>query len=235
MALFLITEAENYFDRPLETIVESIKQNDGTVSKQYFVEGPFIQTEVKNRNGRNYGKRLMEACVSKYVKERMDPNFGLRSFGELGHPEGVEINLDKVCMYTTKLDWQSNDCIGKAKVLSNHPCGRILQTFLDDKLRIGVSTRGLGALSENENSDGSKDVEAYEMIAIDSVADPSAPRGFVDGILENKQYIVQDNGIILECYDGLERSVSVLPRKMEDRAAHFISSLTNFLDKIKNS
>ena len=235
MALFLITEAENYFDRPLEPIIESIKQNDGTTTKHYFVEGPFIQTEVKNRNGRNYKKRLMEACVSKYLKERMDSNFGLRSFGELGHPEGVEINLDKVCMYTTKLEWQSNDCIGKAKVLINHPCGRILQTFLDDKLRTGVSTRGLGALSENQNSDGSKDVEAYEMIAIDSVADPSAPRGFVDGILENKQYIVQDNGIILECYNDLERNLSVLPRKLDARATHFIGALTDFLDKIKNS
>jgi hypothetical protein len=235
MTLVLITEAENYFDRPMEVIVEQTKLDDGRTSRQYFMEGPFIQTEIKNRNGRNYGLDLMTRCVDKYKRERMDPNFGLRSFGELGHPEGVEINLDKVCMYTTSLDWQGKDCIGKAKVLTNHPCGRILQTFLEDKLRIGVSTRGLGALSEDENPDGSKDVDAYEMIAIDAVADPSAPKGFVDGILENKQYIVKDDGVILECYEGLQQKVSVLPRKLEERAQHFANALTEFLDGIKKS
>jgi len=235
MTLILITEAENYFDRPMETIVEQTRLEDGSVGKEYFIEGPFIQTEIKNRNGRNYGRPLMEQCVNKYKQERMDPNFGLRSFGELGHPEGVEINLDKVCMYTTSLEWQGNDCIGKAKVLKNHPCGRILQTFLDDKLRVGVSTRGLGALSEDENPDGSKDVDSYEMIAIDSVADPSAPKGFVNGILENKEYIVQGNGVILECYDGLERKLSVLPNKLEERAQYFYDSLIQFLDGVKKS
>lgn len=233
MTLVLITEAENYFDRPLEAIVEQVKLGDGSVDKNYYVEGPFIQTECKNRNGRNYKKSLMEESVGEYITERMDPNFGLRSFGELGHPEGIEINLDKVCMYTTSLQWQGNDCIGKAKVLKSHPAGRILQTFLDDKLRIGVSTRGLGSLSDVENSDGSKDVEAYQMIAIDAVADPSAPKGFVNGILENKQYIVKDDGVILECYDRLEKKVSILPRKIEERAIHFQSALTEFLDGMK--
>lgn len=227
MTFKLITEANDFL--PIDTIVEKVKHDDG-YKQHYFIEGPFIQCEVKNRNGRNYSKELMERSVEKYKVERMS-NL-LRSFGELGHPEGIEINLDKVCHYVTSLDWQGNNCIGKAKILSNHPSGRILETFLEEKLTVGVSTRGLGALAEEPNQDGSKQVEAYEMIAIDAVADPSAPQGFVDGILENKKYIVQDNGVILECYDNLEKQVRILPTKLDDRAKLFTNLLENFLKNI---
>jgi hypothetical protein len=175
----------------------------------------------------------MKDVVQKYVNERMNPQFGFRSFGELGHPDGVEINLDKVCHYTTELIWKGNDCYGKAKVFSTHPSGRILETFLEENLRVGVSTRGLGSLAEEENRDGSKDVTAYKMIAIDAVADPSAPKGFVDGIMENKKYIVGNDGVILECYDGLERKLSSLPTKSQERNRLFIESVEEFLTGLK--
>lgn len=233
MALFLITESKEFDCHSVETIIESVTDETGQKQKNYYINGVFIQCNVKNRNGRNYSDKLMKPVVDKYKRERMDQNFGFRSFGELGHPEGVEINLDKVCHYTKSLEWHGNDCIGKAELLIANPSGRILQTFLDKKLRVGVSTRGLGALAEEANRDGSKEVTAYEMIAVDAVADPSAPKGFVDGILENKQYIVQDNGIILECYDNLQKSVSILPRKSDARAKLFIESVETFLSDLR--
>lgn len=225
----LITEAKNFDLNVIKPIVENTDKE-----KNYYIEGIFIQCDTKNRNGRNYGKALMENCVKKYVSERMNPNDGFRSFGELGHPEGPEINLDKVCHYVQSFRWDGPNCIGKAKVLSSHPSGRILQTFLEEKLRVGVSTRGLGSLSESENLDGSKEVESYEMIAVDAVADPSAPRGFVEGILENKEYIIQDNGVIYECVNKLKRQVNTLPKDSELKSKIFLEAFKRFMNDLKN-
>lgn len=208
-----------------------VKKN--IVGQNYFIEGVFIQSEAKNRNGRNYPKNLMEQCVKKYINERMQPG-GLRSFGELGHPDGVEINLDKVSHYVTELNWVGNDVIGKAKILTSNPCGRMVQTFLDEELVIGVSTRGLGSLAKMESRDGSKKVESYEMIAIDIVADPSAPKGFVDGILENKDYIIKNDGIIVECYNNFERNISSLPVKSSDKEKFLIEAIEKFMVEIRN-
>lgn len=230
--LKLIIEAKDYDIKPVDVIIESVKQEDNTYKKQFFIEGPFVQTNIKNRNGRKYPLELMRECVEKYKIERMNPK-GFRSFGELGHPDGVEINLDRVSHYTTQLEWRGNDCIGKAEILVENPCGRIVQTFLEKKLIVGTSTRGLGSLSETVNPDGSKTVDGYEMIASDIVADPSAPQGFVDGILENKEYIIKDNGIIVECYNNLERMVSSLPRKSDDRNALFLNAFQTFIKNLK--
>lgn len=234
MALKLIIEARDFDLRPVDCLIEAVKKDDGSLDKSYYIEGPFVQCNIKNRNGRNYPKELMEACVAKYMQERMNPQFGLRSYGELGHPDGVEINLDKVSHYIQELKWQGTNCIGKAKILKKNPMGRIVETFLEEKLRLGTSTRGLGALSETPNRDGSKNVEHYEMIASDIVADPSAPQGFVNGILENKEYIVQDNGVIVECYERLERSVSSLPKDTELKKKLFLESFENFLKDFRS-
>lgn len=228
-ALRLIVEADAHICNPVRKMIKESDAGD----RNYFIEGIFIQTEAKNRNGRNYPKPLMEQCVQKYLAERMNKETGYRSFGELGHPDGVEINLDRVSHYTTELAWNGNDVVGKAKILNKNPSGRIVETFLEDNLLLGVSTRGLGALAKRERPDGSKLVEAYDMIAIDIVADPSAPKGFVDGILENKEYIIQNNGIIVECYEGLERELSVLSNKSEDKQKQFVKAFENFLSKMK--
>lgn len=224
----LIIEAKEF--NPIDIIVESKKNEiDGSTQQLYYITGPFIQTETKNRNGRRYGKSLMVECVEKYIAERMNPQIGFRSFGELGHPDGVEINLDRVSHYTKSLDWQGNDCIGKAEIITENPCGRIVKTLLDKKLRLGTSTRGLGSLAENENNDGSKQVNSYELIASDIVADPSAPKGFVEGILENKEYIIKDDGVIVECYENLEKELRVLPKKTDDKNKVFLNAFENFL------
>ena len=227
--LKLIVESDY---RSCNTVKKLIKEGaDG--NKDYFIEGIFIQTEAKNRNGRWYPKNLMIECVNKYIAERMNSQHGIRSFGELGHPDGVEINLDRVSHYVVDLKWNGNDVVGKAKIMAKNPSGRIVQTFLEEGLTLGVSTRGLGALSKKERPDGAKFVDAYDMIAIDIVADPSAPKGFVDGILENKEYIIQDNGIIVEAYERLEQNLSSLPTKSEDRQKLFVDEMEKFLINLK--
>jgi hypothetical protein len=235
MALRLIIEAKDFDASQLDCLIEKKQLEDGSFEKTYFIEGPFVQCNIKNRNGRNYPKELMEQCVAKYMAERMNPKFGFRSFGELGHPDGVEINLDKVSHYITELKWMGNNCMGKAEVLTENAAGRTVKTFLDKKLRLGTSTRGLGALSENVSPDGSKMVESYEMIASDIVADPSAPQGFVNGILENKEYIVQDNGVIVECYQGLEKTLSVLPKDSELKNKLFFEALERFFKDLRDN
>lgn len=226
----LIVEAKEMGINPVKRSMTAAENGGG---QNYFIEGIFIQTETKNRNGRNYPRPLMEACVAKYIKDRMNPQMGFRSFGELGHPDGVEINLDRVSHYVKELNWNGNDVIGKAEILTENPSGKIVKTFLEKGLLIGVSTRGLGALGKRELPDGSKPVEAYEMIAVDIVADPSAPKGFVDGILENKEYIINGNGIIVECYEGLEKTLSALPTKTIDREKVFMEAFTKFMLEIK--
>lgn len=219
--------------RSMANAVKKLVSESDNGEKSYFIEGIFIQSEIKNRNGRNYPKPLIEECVRKYVTERMNPQVGYRSFGELGHPDGVEINLDRVSHYVTELKWSGNDVIGKAKIITRNACGRTVQSFLEEGLVIGVSTRGLGALSKKPNADGSKLVEAYDMIAIDIVADPSAPKGFVDGILEHKDYIIKDDGFIVECYEGFEREISSLPLDSDAKQKLLIEAVQNFLQKIK--
>lgn len=235
MALKLISEAKSFDLSALNVFTETVNNGDGTSDKNYYIEGPYIQTEVKNRNGRNYPLPLMHSCVEKYIAERMNPQVGFRSFGELGHPDGVEINLDKVSHYVQSLVWQGKNCIGKAEILKENPAGRIVETFLKKKLRLGVSTRGLGALAEKPNQDGSKNVDSYEMIAVDIVADPSAPQGFVDGILENKEYIIKQDGVIIECYNNLEKEVSNLPKNSILKEQLYLLSLEKFLKDFTNN
>jgi hypothetical protein len=235
MTLILITEASDFDNRIVEPLIEKVKMSDGSYKESYYIIGPYIQCDVKNRNGRKYPKELMMNCVEKYKSERMNPKFGFRSYGELGHPEGTDINLDKVCIYIQDLQWQGNDCIGKSKVIEKNPCGRILASLLEEKLRVGVSTRGVGTLSEETDHENCKIVESYTMIAEDVVADPSAPKGFVQGILEHKQYIIGNDGIITECYNSLEQKLKVLPKKSDERAKLFVECCQSFLNDIKNS
>lgn len=230
MALKLIVESRFNEDQQLDYLIES--QQDGI--RKYLIEGPFVQTNVPNRNGRVYPKDLMISAVDDYIKDRLDPTKGIRSYGELGHPDGVEINPDRISHYTQSLNWVGNDCMGKAEILDT-PMGKIVMTILEKKLKLATSTRGLGSLSEAAGRDGAKEVESYEMIASDIVIDPSAPQGFVNGILENKEFIIKNDnetGVrrIVECYNKLEKDVSVLPKHNRDE--HFADALTKFLKGI---
>ena len=158
--------------------------------KDYFIEGVFMQADIKNRNGRVYPKEIMDKEVKRYIKEFVNEQ---RAFGELGHPEGATINLDKVSHMITELNEDGTNWVGKAKILST-PNGEIVKNLIDDGAKLGVSSRGLGSLEQKSDAQYVKS-DFQLATAGDIVADPSAPDAFVDGIMEGVEWIM-DNGIL---------------------------------------
>ena len=157
--------------------------------KDYFIEGVFMQADIKNRNGRVYPKEIMAKEVKRYVKEFVNEQ---RAFGELGHPEGPTINLDKVSHMITELHEDGSNWVGKAKILST-PNGQIVKNLIDDGAKLGVSSRGLGSLEQRSDAQYVKN-DFQLATAGDIVADPSAPEAFVEGIMEGVEGIME-NGI----------------------------------------
>ncbi len=175
--------------------------------KNHFIEGIFLQGDLKNRNGRMYPVGLLEREVTKYDQSYIQKG---RALGELGHPEGPTINLDRVSHSITSLRKEGTNFVGKARILDT-PMGRIAKSLLDEGVKLGVSSRGLGSLKEQN---GMKVVADDFMLATaaDIVADPSAPDAFVNGIMEGREW-VWENGLISE--QKLERIKNQI-----DNAAH---------------
>ena len=172
-----------------DTIAPIITESkDG--KKDYFIEGVFMQADIKNRNGRVYPKSIMEKEVNRYKKEFVEKD---RAFGELGHPEGPTINLDKVSHLIQSLELEGKNYVGKAKVLST-PNGEIVKALINDGAKLGVSSRGLGSLEQKGNAQYVKD-DFQLATAGDIVADPSAPEAFVEGIMEGVEWVME-NGIL---------------------------------------
>tara|TARA_Y100000004_G_scaffold22934_1_gene23286 strand:+ start:971 stop:1615 length:645 start_codon:yes stop_codon:yes gene_type:complete len=166
------------------------EENDG--KKNYFIEGIFLQAELKNRNGRMYPLKTLAREVAKYDENYIQKG---RALGELGHPDGPSINLDRVSHKIVNLKEDGNNFIGKAKLLDT-PMGQIAKNLLDEGVRLGVSSRGMGSIRKEENCNVVMD-DFMLATAADIVADPSAPDAFVDGIMEGKEW-VWDNGILKE-------------------------------------
>ena len=183
-----ISEFNDYAVEPV--IVESNEHG----KKDYFIEGIFMQSEIKNRNGRIYPKEVIQKEVKRYNKEFVEQD---RAFGELGHPEGPTINLDKVSHMITKLEEDGNNFVGRAKILST-PNGQIVKNLIDDGAKLGVSSRGLGSLESKGNAQYVKD-DFQLATAGDIVADPSAPEAFVEGIMEGVEWIYENGR--LKAYD----------------------------------
>src|SRR5210317_1765264 len=213
----LITE---YVEQNLETICEAKK--DG--SKNYFIEGVFMQSNKKNRNGRIYEKKTMEKAVEKYVTEQVKTG---RAVGELNHPEGPTVNLDKVSHKITDLHWQGNDVVGKASILKT-PMGKIVEGLLDGGVKLGVSSRGMGSLvQKNGVSYVGND---FMLSTIDIVQDPSAPSAFVNGVMEGVDW-VWDNGIIkAQDIEGIETEIK--EAKIGNLPEVEIRAFKNFLSKL---
>jgi len=158
-----------------------------------FIEGIMLQTEVKNKNGRIYPLEVMKKEVKRYNKEYIDQK---RAYGELGHPEGPTINLERTSHLIESLEQDGNNFVGKAKILST-PMGEIVKNLLSDGARLGVSSRGMGSLKASNRKGGAQMVQSDFQLATaaDIVADPSAPDAFVDGVMEGVEWI-WDNGVI---------------------------------------
>ena len=176
-----------------ETIdnVEVITEGKGD-SKKLYIEGVFLQSELKNRNGRMYPFSVLEKEVSRYNEEYIKTS---RALGELGHPDGPTVNLDRVSHRITKLAAEGNNFIGRAQILDT-PMGKIASSLLGEGVKLGVSSRGMGSIDKREDCNVVMD-DFMLATAADIVADPSAPDAFVNGIMEGKEW-AWDNGILKE-------------------------------------
>lgn len=211
-----------YTDQHLEVITEA--NEDG--GKTYTIEGVFMQAEQKNRNGRIYPKVVMEKALGKYNAEQVSKG---RAVGELNHPEGPTVNLDKVSHKIESLEWQGNDVVGKATILST-PMGEIVKGLLDGGVQLGVSTRGMGSLERRENAMMVKG--DFLLNAVDIVQDPSAPSAFVNGVMEGVEW-VWNNGIIEpQTIEEMETEIRRTPRANLYEAE--VREFKNFLSLLKS-
>jgi hypothetical protein len=182
---------------------EAITESNESGKKSYFIEGIFMQGDLKNRNGRIYPSVILEKEMKRYTDEYISK---ARALGELNHPEGPQINADRVSHLITEMKRDGNDFYGKAKILST-PMGEIVKTFIDEGIRIGVSTRGLGSVKQSK--DGIMEVQNdFHLSTVDIVTDPSAPNAFVNGIMENVDYyydIASGNWRAQEILESIEQ------------------------------
>lgn len=204
------------FDK-LQVIKEEV---DG--KKVFRLKGPFLEAEIKNKNGRVYSKDILVREVNDFVDNKIKKN---RSMGELDHPENPQINLERVSHIIEELKMDGNVGYGIAKLIDT-PMGRIAKTLVDEGIIVGMSTRGVGTL------DGETVKEDYKLITVDIVADPSAPNCFVEGVLENKEFIIDGDKIVEVAVENLRKSVEKKydPKSMSN---HVLSYMMRFLEEIQ--
>jgi hypothetical protein len=207
----------------IEDINVLVEETGG--KKHLYIEGIFLQSEVKNRNGRVYPFNVLNREVQRYTEQYVKTG---RALGELGHPDGPSVNLDRVSHRIVELKSQGSDFYGKARILET-PMGNIAKSLLEEGVKLGVSSRGMGSLEEKNGTNYVRD-DFMLATAADIVADPSAPDAFVDGIMEGKEWI-WENGILREHQIAkYHRYISESNRKnLEERKlkafGHFLSNL----------
>ena len=190
--------------------VEYITEADAEGKKNYKIRGVFMQSEIKNRNGRMYPQHVLEKEVKRYNKEYVKQR---RAFGELGHPDGPTVNLERVSHMITKLTPDGKNFIGEAKVMDT-PYGKIVKNLIDEGAKLGVSSRGMGSLEPRGKMQIVKD-DFYLATAADIVADPSAPNAFVEGIMEGKEW-VWENGVVKEVDIEFYKQMLIKNRKIKE-------------------
>ena len=205
--------------------VEYITEQSDDGKKNYKLKGVFLQAEIKNRNGRVYPFEVLEKEVDRYNKEFINEN---RAYGELGHPEGPTVNLDKVSHMVTSLKPDGKNFVGEAKVMST-PMGGIVKNIMDDGGKLAVSSRGMGSLTKKNGANYVND-DFYLATAADIVADPSAPNAFVDGIMEGKEW-VWTNGLLQE--QEVAEIKNEMERNIRSRKANYQAlAFAKFLKKL---
>jgi hypothetical protein len=195
--------------------------------KTLYIQGPFLQTEQQNRNGRVYRRNVMEREVKRYTDEHITKG---RALGELGHPDGPTINLDRVSHKIVSLEQKGNDFIGKAQILST-PMGKIAESLLKEGVMLGVSSRGIGSLRPTKEGYSEVGEDFMLATAADIVADPSAPDAFVSGIMEGKEW-VWEGGILREqlAVKTARRINTLVDQKALDE--HKLSLFNDFLNSL---
>jgi len=207
----------------LQCIVEKKENGD----KNYIIEGVFAQADKKNRNGRVYPKAIMENAVNKYVTEQVSKK---RAVGELNHPEGPTVNLDKVSHLITDLKFEGNDVVGKAQILET-PMGKIVKGLLDGGVQLGVSTRGMGSLEQRNGAMVVKD--DFILSTVDIVQDPSAPEAFVNGIMEGVDWVWNNGVLCPQVIEEMETEIKTAPKTVLYETS--VREFKNFLSLIKSN
>jgi hypothetical protein len=202
-------------------VITEAKQNG---SKDFFIEGVFMMADSANRNGRIYENKVLQPAVEKYIQEQVKTG---RAVGELNHPDGPTINLDKVSHLITDLRFEGNNVVGKAKIL-NTPMGQIVKGLLEGGVKLGVSSRGMGSLEERNGVNYVKD--DFHLATVDIVQDPSAPAAFVNGIMEGVEWIVENGIYKPQEIEKIETEIKRTPKAQLAEAQvrvfqHFLSKL----------
>ena len=206
----------------LEKLEYITEEKDG--KKQTFIEGVFMQAEKENRNKRIYPKEVLAEATKKYVSEQVKTG---RAVGELNHPDGPQINLDKVSHRITDLKWEGNDVVGRALILDT-PMGKIVKGLVEGGCKLGVSSRGMGTVEQKEGKTYVKN--DYVLSTVDIVQDPSAPSAFVEGIMEGVEWI-WENGILKpQQIEEYETEIKKVPMGRISEAQERIFS--DFLSKL---
>ena len=208
-----------------EQDVQYITEANENGQKDYKIKGVFMQGEIKNRNGRVYPMQVLDEQVKKYNENYVKQN---RAYGELGHPSGPTINLERVSHMITDLTKEGNNYIGEAKIMDT-PYGKIVKNLMDEGAKLGVSSRGMGSLKQNGNSQVVQK-DYHLATAADIVADPSAPDAFVEGIMEGKEW-VWDNGVLREAQVN-EYKEEITKTSKADLEGAKLKIFTDFLSKL---
>ena len=210
-----------YIETDLDVIVEKAKNG----KRSLIIEGVFMQANKKNRNGRVYERKVLEGAVNKYIKEQVKTG---RAVGELNHPEGPTINLDKVSHKITDLRWEGDDVVGKASILQT-PMGKIVEGLLEGGVKLGVSSRGMGSLVQKK---GVQHVGGDFMLStVDIVQDPSAPEAFVNGIMEGVDWVWNNGVLVAQEIELIETEIKESKLVSGDTE---IRAFKNFLSKLNS-
>ena len=206
--------------------VEFLTEATESGGKSYFIEGIFMQANKKNRNGRVYPTEILQKEAKRYTTEFIKKK---RAFGELGHPDGPTVNLERVSHMIEELEEVGQNFMGRAKILDT-PYGKIVKNLIDEGAQLGVSSRGMGSLKAGKNGISEVQGDFYLATAADIVADPSAPDAFVHGIMEGKEW-VWDNGLLKETQiqeykDKIEKS------SRKDRENVLVEAFKDFIAKL---
>ena len=220
MSLKLLVEVP----APREEYEYILEEQSKVGVKNLYIKGPYMMAEDVNRNKRYYPTQELKREVDRYIKDMIKEN---RSMGELNHPTTAEVDLERACHIVTDMWQEGKTFFGKSKVLST-PCGQIVKSLINDGVKVGMSSRALGQLTEEKN--GINKVSDMKLVAIDCVSDPSCPKAFVNGILENKNFIITSDGKYEETYDKFEKGLDTLPRRELD--VYLRQQVLDFLNKI---
>ena len=193
----------------LESDVEFITEAKEDGGKNYFIEGVFMQGNIKNRNGRMYPMETLMKEVKRYNKEYVEQN---RAYGELGHPQGPTINLERVSHMIKELHQDGNNVRGKAKIMTETPMGKIVKNLMDEGAKLGVSSRGMGTLKPGKNGTNMVQNDFQLATAADIVADPSAPEAFGEGIMEGVEWLQIDDRWVPQYIEKTQQEIKAASR-----------------------